>query len=479
MSKNERERMTIMTGVKEQELTLVAAAGLMSVCYRQSKRIWRRYQAEGDAGLVHRLRGQPSARRKPPELRAQALALYAEERHADFGPTLMAEHLLKAKLVVDHETLRRWRMAEGKHIARRRQQTHRQWRERKPCLGAMLQLDGSHHDWFEGRGPKCVLMVMVDDATNRMRARFFAEETTRASYDALESWVRKHGLPASLYVDRDSIYRCEGVASIAEQLAGKRPQTQFERAMEQLGVNLILANSPQAKGRVERMNGTLQDRLVKAMRLAGINDLASANRFLDGKYLRAFNRQFARAAASPVDMHRAAPRNLKEVLSWEEERVVQGDWTVACEGKRYQLDKRHETLSLVRRRVIVRTLRDGRVQLVYRGKKLQWRELPDGRVRKQATVKKARDEKLKTENKVPAKNHPWRRDGVGAGRRFWDGIKARGRAVRLAVRDSGQPPLRSGLPASRTARRRNPNNQNKPPKGHSLVSYDGDISKEF
>lgn len=137
-------------------------------------------------------------------------------------------------------------------------------------------------------------------------------------------------------------------------------------------MELILANSPQAKGRVERMNGVQQDRLVKELRLAGINDRDSANRFLTGKYLRAFNRQFARAAASPVDMHRAGPRNLNEVLSWEEERVVQGDWTVACAGKRYQLDQQHEALSLVRRKVIVRTLRDGRVQLAYRGKRLKW-----------------------------------------------------------------------------------------------------------
>src|SRR6185436_13830315 len=231
MSRKERNRLTIMVGVKALKLTLVAA-GLMGVCYRQSKRIWQRYQATGDAGLVHRLRGRPSARRKPPALRAQVLAKYEEKDYADFGPTLMAEHLLKEKLVVDHETLRRWLLVAGKRTVRRRKQAHRQWRERKPCFGAMVQLDGSHHDWFEGRGPKCVLMVMVDDATNRMRARFFAEETTRASYAVLEGWVRKHGLPASLYVDRDSIYRCEGQPSIADQLAGKLPRTQFGRAME-------------------------------------------------------------------------------------------------------------------------------------------------------------------------------------------------------------------------------------------------------
>jgi transposase len=439
MSRNERERMTIMVGVEGQELTLVQAAELMAVSYRQSKRIWKRYQADGDAGLVHRLRGRPSARRKPAALRARALALYAQERYADFGPTLMAEQLAKQKLMVDHETLRRWRMAEGQHPVRRRKQQHRQWRERKPSFGAMVQLDGSHHDWFEGRGPKCVLMVMVDDATNRMRARFFAEETTRASYDVLEGWVRQHGLPASLYVDRDSIYRCEGEPSLAEQLAGKEPQTQFGRAMEQLGVELILAHSPQAKGRVERMNGTLQDRLVKELRLAGISDLESANRFLDGQYLRAFHRQFGRAAASAVDLHRGVPRNLNEVLSWEEERVVQADWTVACEGKRYQLDRQHEALSLVRRKVIVRTLRNGRVQLVHRGRQLKWRSLPVGATRAAVSVKAKRTKPLKTKaEKAPPVNHPWRRFGMAAGQSYWNGVQAQGgkeRAARLGETD--------------------------------------------
>ena len=469
MSRKERERITVMVGVKTKELTLVQAAELMAVGYRQSKRIWQRYQAEGDAGLVHRLRGQPSARRKPPELRAQALALYAQERYADFGPTLMAEQLAKEKLVVDHETLRRWRLAEGTHSVRRRKQKHRQWRERKPCFGAMVQLDGSHHDWFEGRGPECVLMVMVDDATNQLRAQFSPEETTRASYDVLEGWVRQHGLPGSLYVDRDSIYRCEGQPSLAEQLAGKAPQTQFGRAMEQLGVDLILANSPQAKGRVERMNGVLQDRLVKELRLAGINDLESANRFLGGKYLRAFNRQFARAAASPVDVHRAVPGKLNEILSWEAERVVQGDWTVACGGQRYQLDAQHEAMSLVRRKVIVRTLRNGRVQLVYRGRALQWRLLPAGALRSPPPGKALPPPKAKT-RQPPVANHPWRRLGMGVGREFWKGIQAQGRAVRPVARDSGRPSLRSGLPASRATSRANPITRIKQPRGHSLVS---------
>ena len=198
MSRKERNRITIMAGVKSQELTPVQAAELMGLGYRQAKRVWRRYQDEGDGGLVHRLRGKAGLRRQPATVRTHVLALYAEERYADFGPTLLAEELAKAGMVVDHDTVRRWLLAEGKRTVRRRKQPHRQWRERKPCLGARVQLDGSHHDWFEGRRGKCVLMVMVDDATNQMRARFFEEETTHASYDTLENWVRQHGLPGSV-----------------------------------------------------------------------------------------------------------------------------------------------------------------------------------------------------------------------------------------------------------------------------------------
>jgi transposase len=198
MSRKERDRLTIMIGIQQQELTLVAAAEVMAISYRQTQRVWRRYQREGDAGLVHRLRGRPSLRRLAPELRQRVLARYAE-RYGDFGPTLAAEYLAQADgLQVDHETLRRWLLAAGKHTVRRRRQRHRQWRERKACWGQRVPLDGSHHDWFEGRRAKAVLMVMVDDATGRLWAQFFEEETTRASYDTFAGWVRRHGLPRSL-----------------------------------------------------------------------------------------------------------------------------------------------------------------------------------------------------------------------------------------------------------------------------------------
>jgi hypothetical protein len=452
MSRKERKRLAVLAQVKSGELKLVTAGEVMGVTYRQAKRVWQRYRVEGDAGLVHRSRGRPSPRRKPVALRQRVLARYTQ-RYPDFGPTLAAEYLAGEGLAVDHETLRRWLIAQGTRSVRRRGQRHRAWRERRACYGMMVQLDGSHHDWFEGRRAKAVLMVMVDDATNEVWAQFFEAETTRASYDVFEGWVREPGLPQSLYVDRDSIYRCEGVGSVAEQLAGQRPQTQFGRAMEQLGVELILANSPQAKGRVERTNGVLQDRLVKALRLEGISELGRANEYLAQTLLPALNRRFRREAASPADVHRGVPRNLDEVLSWEEERVVQRDWTVACGGRWHQVERGHESLSLAGKKVVVRTLRDGRVQLVHRGQKLRWRALP------------ARPARSVVEPKVqkphgvvkPAAEHPWRQLGVGVGREYWRGVKARGRAqrgaIRLTARDSGRPPLRSGLPASLAASR--------------------------
>jgi len=436
MSQPERVRLVVMQQVKEQELTVAEACEVLGLSYRQTKRVWRRYRLDGDRGLVHGLRGKPGQRAKPAKLKTRILARY-EERYPDFGPTLAAEYLAAEGMVVDHETLRRWRLAQGKPMMRRRRQRHRQWRERKPCLGAMVQLDGSQHDWFEGRRGRCVLMVMVDDATNRVWAQFFEEETTHASFDMLAGWTRRQGLPQSLYVDRDSIYRCEGLGSIQEQMAGKEPQTQFGRAMKQLGVELILANSPQAKGRVERMNGVLQDRLVKALRLAGISDLKRANEFLAQDYLPGFNRKFQVEPVSPADAHRGVPRKLDEVLSWEVERVVQRDWTVASGGKWYQLDRQHEALSLVGKKVIVRTLRDGQVQLERRGVKLRWKQLP---ARPQRVQVKTIKVKQALTPPRPTAVHPWRGLRIGSWR------------ARLALGDSARPSLRSGLSPSPKAR---------------------------
>lgn len=433
MSQKERVRLIVMEQVKRNELSLTQAREVLGLSYRQTKRVWRRYRLEGDKGLVHGLRGKPGKRGIASTLKQRILARY-EERYPDFGPTLAAEYLAAEGMVVDHETLRRWRLAQGNPRLRRRRQRHRQWRERKPCFGAMVQLDGSHHDWFEGRGPRCVLMVMIDDATNRVWAQFFEEETTHASYDMVEGWAKRYGLPQSVYVDRDSIYRCEGLGTIEEQLAGKAPQTQFGRAMEQLGVELVLANSPQAKGRVERMNGTLQDRLVKALRLEKISDMEKANEYLRQVFLPALNRKFEVQPASAADVHRNAPRELKQILSWEVKRVVQRDWTVQHEGHWYQLDRRHESLALAGKSVIVRKLRDGTIQIEQQGQKLNWRKLSQ---RPRRVDKAIMEKKPVPQPATPGKEHPWRRP-----------LLKGGRITQFEMGDFGQPPLRSGLPAS-------------------------------
>jgi len=443
MSQKERKRLVVLEQVKAKQLTLVKAAEVMRVGYRQAKRIWRRYGKVGDEGLVHKSRGRPSGRRTPFKMRTKVLARYAQ-RYPDFGPTLAAEKLSAEGLKVDHETLRRWLLAEGKWSVRRRRQKHRQWRERKACFGDLVQMDGSHHDWFEGRAARAVLMVMIDDATSKTYAQFFEEETTRASFDMTEQWGRRHGLPQSLYVDRDSIYRCERVASVDEQLAGQEPQTQFGRAMRQLGVELILANSPQAKGRVERRNAVFQDRLVKEMRLAGISDRDAANEFLRKQFLPDMNRRFTTKAASPADVHRPLPQQIDVILSWEVERMVQRDWTVVWEGQWYQIQKEHEALSLVGRKVTVRQRRSGKVELGYRGRVLRAKALPARPERQKPQPRRLG----RTALPKPAADHPWKRFGAATGKPYWRAAKAAGRTGRLRARDSGQPPLRSGFPPS-------------------------------
>jgi len=343
MSLKERNRMGVLKQVKAKLLSLVAAGKLLRLSYRQAKRVWQRYRDKGDKGLIHRGRGRVGNRRKAATIRARILARY-KERYPDFGPTLAAEHLGREGLKVDHETLRQWLLAKGWWTIQRRRQKHRQWRERKACFGELVQMDGSHHDWFEGRRERAVLMVMIDDATNRTYARFSEQETTRAAYDAFEGYVRRHKMPVGLYVDRDSIYRTDREPTVAEQLAGQEPLTQFGRAMKGLGVAIELAYSPQAKGRVERRNGLLQDRLVKELRLAGISDLNGANRFLEEKFLPELNRRFWVKPAQEADAHQQVPRNLAESLNWEEGRVVQRDWTVAWQGRWFQIDSGHEAL---------------------------------------------------------------------------------------------------------------------------------------
>jgi len=411
MSRKERLRLELLGRVKRGELRLAKAAELAGLSYRQAKRVYRRFQEQRDAGLVHRLRGRPANRRSPDLLRQRSLELY-QEKYADFGPTLAAEYLtgdLQQPLAVT--TLRRWLLAAGLWQRRRRRAAHRRWRARKEHPGEMVQMDGSHHDWFEGRRDKAVLMVMIDDATNHTYAQFFEEETTAAAMTTFRRYVEPRGLPRSLYVDRDSIYEPTREATVDEELAETGPLTQFGRAMRELEVTLICAHSPQAKGRVERRHAVFQDRLVKALRLLGISELETANRYLEETFLPELNRRFTVAPRKSADVHRRVPPgvSLAQVLSFQESRVVQNDWTVLWRGRYFQLTESNQTLTLVRRKVLVCEHLDGTIHLRYQRRELDWQELAERPVR--ASPPSTGPTGLGRVGQRPAADHPWRRGG--------------------------------------------------------------------
>jgi len=403
MSTMERKRMTLMTRVTEGLLKLREAAEMMQVSYRQARRIRRRYQQEGDAGLVHQGRGRKSNRRRPDNERKRAIALY-NKRYAGFGPLLASEHLATDHgIVVDHETLRQWLLVAGVWHSRHKREVHRAARERRPRRGDLVQIDGSEHDWLEGRGSRVVLMVMIDDATNTTLARFYPAEDTAAAYDVFERYVRRYGLPVALYPDRDSIYVCTREACLEEQLANVGPETQFARAMRELDVELIPAYSPQAKGRVERRHGLFQDRLVKEMRLQGISTMEAANTYLEGSFLQLLQERYTVKPSDPADGHRSRPSatTLALVLSWQETRSVAKDWTVCWRTRRLQIDAKHAALGLPGRRVIIVEKRDGTLAMLYGGRLLSFHAAP-------AQTRPVPQDRPRTRY-VPAINHPWRR----------------------------------------------------------------------
>lgn len=407
MNNKERRRMSLMTRVMEGLLRLREAAEMLRVSYRQAKRIWRRYRQDGDKGLVHLGRGRQSNRARAATQRKQSVALY-RKRYSDFGPLLACEHLNSEHgIVVDHETLRRWLMDEGLWQVRRRREAHRTARERRPRRGDLVQIDGSEHAWFEGRGPRAVMMVMIDDATNTTMARFYPAEDTASAYDIFDRYVGLYGLPAALYPDRDSIYFCTREACLDEELATLGPETQFARAMRELGVDMFPAHSPQAKGRVERRHGLFQDRLVKELRLLRVRTIDAANAFLDGKFMAFVNERYTVMARDPANGHlpRPSAERLAMTLSWQESRCVAKDWTLCWRTRRLQIDARHAALGLPGRRVTVVQRRDTTIAINYEHHLLTFRDAPP-------PATPAPRPTAPRIVQTPAPDHPWRRSFI-------------------------------------------------------------------
>lgn len=334
MNRKERERLVLLSRVKDKELSRRDAAQVLGLSLRQVHRLYLRYLSQGDRGLVHRSRDKPSARKTPEAERDKAMALY-RSTYRGFGPTLLAEKLeADHGIWVSHDTVRRWLIGEGLLERCRKGRRSRRRRMRKEKFGQMVQMDGSPHDWFEGRGPRCCLMVMIDDATGQMRGRFYQHETLAAAMEMFGGWCGEFGIPQSLYVDRAGIYRADREPTLAEIKGKAKPLTQFGRAMKELDVRLILAQSPQAKGRVERANGTLQDRLVKEMRLAGISSIEQANAWLEqSRFFQELSTQFGVKPVDSADAHRPVVIDLSSVLCVKEKRSVSLDGCLQWQGR--------------------------------------------------------------------------------------------------------------------------------------------------
>ena len=299
LSQRERDRLKVLHEVQQKQLTQVAAAERLKVSDRQVRRMLLRLRERGDRSLVHGLRGLPSNRKLATRLEQKVLARL-RQRYADFGPTLAAEHLAQEGFSVSRETLRKWMTQAALWRPRsQRVKTMHVWRERRACFGELVMQDSSPFRWLEERAPACHLIALIDDATSRMWGRFTAQDTTEENLRTLQGWLRRYGRPLAQYTDKASIFRKAGPQPLAEQLRGDPMRTQFGRALHELGIEWIAAHSPQAKGRIERLFETLQDRLVKEMRLAGIDSLPEANHFLETRFIPEWEQRFT----GPREIH--------------------------------------------------------------------------------------------------------------------------------------------------------------------------------
>lgn len=408
MTTRELDRLKVLQQALQHTLTWPQAAAQLRLSVRQVGRLCVRLRTEGPQGLVHRLRGRPSNHRVPLVQLERALTLI-KTRYPDFGPTLAAEKLRQQhRLLLSPWSLRQAMIRAGLWRARARSVPHRAWRPRRACVGELVQLDGSTHAWLEARGPRCVLLTYVDDATSRLLyAEFVAVEDTATLLRTTQVYLRRVGRPGAFYVDKDSIYRVNRQASIEEQLQEVAPLTQFTRAMTELGIAVITAHSPQAKGRVERAFGTHQDRLVKELRLVGISTLPEANRFLRTRYQRAHNARFAVEPANPTNAHRRLlpGHDLAAICSVQTVRQLERDFTVRLHNQFFQLQAEQPVRLRPRDPVLLEQRLDGSIHLRAKGRYLAAHAIPKSVPR---SPRKALPWRGPRHVPHPSMTHPWK-----------------------------------------------------------------------
>jgi transposase len=417
MSQKERDRLKVMAQVKAKKLGQQAAAEVLRLSVRQVRRLLRRYEEHGDAGLVHQMRGRRSNRRMESSVRDRAVGLIGTH-YRDYGPTLASEVLAAEHGIgVSRETVRHWMIEAELWQSRRARVHHRQWRERKACLGELAQMDTSIHDWFEGRGESAELIALIDDATSRVFLRFYRTDSTVTNMTHLRDYIRRYGRPVAVYADRASHFTTTRQPNRDEELAGQKAQTQIERALDELGIEYIAARSPQAKGRVERLFKTLQDRLVKALRRKGIATIEEANRYLDEEFISYWRQHFTVKPTSAADVHR--PRkgfDLDAIFSVQHQRTVTDDYTFQYENDRYQIGKKSIQAGLRRSKIIIENRLDETQRIRWRKQYLRCHKIEPEQIRKPArrvgvTPVGLRPPSVTPTRKArkPAPNHPWKR----------------------------------------------------------------------
>lgn len=370
MSERDLQRIEILSKVIADRMSVVSAAHVLDLSTRQVRRLLQRMRTGGAASIRHKAIGRPSNNRISDGVRDYAMTL-VRERYADFGPTLATEKLTERDgFRVSRETVRGWMSEAGLWLSRKQRRTLHQPRLRREAYGELVQIDGSEHRWFEDRGPPCSLLVFVDDATGRlMQLRFVRSESAFTYFEALALYLKRHGAPIAFYSDKHSVFR------VAKKDArGGQGMTQFGRALCELNIEILCANSSQAKGRVERMNRTLQDRLVKELRLSGIDTMEAGNAFLPD-FMEAYNTRFAVAPARSEDLHRPlnlAPDRLTEILCKREQRYVGSQLTFSFERKRIMLEETEVTRGLVGRYVETYAYADGRLDVRWKGYSLPY-----------------------------------------------------------------------------------------------------------
>jgi transposase len=365
MSEREVHRVEVLSSVVARRMSTSEAASVLCLSDRQVQRLLKTFREDGAVALRHKARGRPSNNRTLEGLRDLTLSI-VRERYADFGPTLAAEKLAERDGVkVSRETLRKWMVEDGLWLSRNQRRVFHRPRLRRECYGELIQIDGSDHRWFEDRDAPCTLIVAVDDATGAIQEmRFVPSESTFAYFEMLAGYLRLHGKPVAFYSDKHSVFR----VAKADAKSGHQA-TQFGRALLELNIEILCANSSQAKGRVERKNRTLQDRLVKEMRLDNVTGMAAGNDWLPG-YIQRHNQQFARTPARPDNLHRAvteSPDRLKDILCWRDERYVGQQLTFSYERKRIMLEETEVSRGLVGKYVDTYAWPDGRFDVRWKG----------------------------------------------------------------------------------------------------------------